>query len=151
MQNTPQSKMLSISPLCEDHRTLGRIAAGLPWRISVASSCREAERRLRRSSFSVIVCERNLPDGSWADILNFTHDCRTSPPLIVTSELADNTLWAEVLNFGGYDVLAKPFREEEVRHVLTSVEMGSRRMNSPSACRVGPQILCPEPVVLSPI
>ena len=33
---------------------------------------------------------------------------------IVTSRLADDALWAEVLNVGGYDLLLKPFRAEEV-------------------------------------
>jgi DNA-binding response OmpR family regulator len=41
--------------------------------------------------------------------------------LIVTSRFADDYLWSEVLNFGGYDVLSKPFSEEEVRHVFASV------------------------------
>ncbi len=38
-----------------------------------------------------------------------------SPPaLIVTSPAAGPRLWAEVLNLGGYDVLAQPFSTEEV-------------------------------------
>ena len=45
---------------------------------------------------------------------------RRSRFLIVTSRLADASLWAEVLNLGGYDLLAKPFNRQEVRHVLTS-------------------------------
>jgi DNA-binding response OmpR family regulator len=40
------------------------------------------------------------------------------PDLIVASRLADEYLWAEVLNLGGYDVLAKPFNAEEVRRVV---------------------------------
>ena len=36
------------------------------------------------------------------------------PMFIVTSRLADDALWAEVLNVGGYDLLLKPFRAEEV-------------------------------------
>jgi len=35
--------------------------------------------------------------------------------LIVTSRLADECLWAEALNIGAYDVLAKPFDRNEVR------------------------------------
>ncbi len=30
-------------------------------------------------------------------------------PLIVTDRLANEALWSEVLNLGGYDVVAKPF------------------------------------------
>jgi DNA-binding response OmpR family regulator len=34
--------------------------------------------------------------------------------------LADEYLWAEVLNLGGYDLLAKPFRDPEVKRVLAA-------------------------------
>jgi DNA-binding NtrC family response regulator len=34
--------------------------------------------------------------------------------LIVTSRLADDRLWAEALNLGAYDVIAKPFDASEV-------------------------------------
>ncbi len=40
------------------------------------------------------------------------------PLLIVTSRLADEYLWAEALNLGAWDVLAKPFDREEVSRVL---------------------------------
>jgi len=38
--------------------------------------------------------------------------------LVVTSRLADDALWAEVLNMGGYDVLAVPLDSEEVMRVI---------------------------------
>jgi FixJ family two-component response regulator len=46
----------------------------------------------------------------------------TPPPLIVTSRHADNRLWGEVLNLGGFDVLAKPLDEDEVRRVVESAD-----------------------------
>ena len=42
------------------------------------------------------------------------------PLLIVAAHLADNRLWAEVLNEGGHDVLAKPYRATEVLQSITS-------------------------------
>jgi DNA-binding response OmpR family regulator len=34
--------------------------------------------------------------------------------------LADERLWAEVLNLGAYDLLAKPFDVREVLHAVTT-------------------------------
>jgi DNA-binding response OmpR family regulator len=68
----------------------------------------------------VIVCERDLPDGTWKDILGDTAEFPNPPALVVTSRLADDYLWAEVLNLGGYDLLAKPFSESEVKRVLAA-------------------------------
>jgi len=41
--------------------------------------------------------------------------------------LADEVLWAEVLNLGGYDVLAKPFNSNEFIRVIS---MAWRRSKS---------------------
>jgi DNA-binding response OmpR family regulator len=41
------------------------------------------------------------------------------PPLfIVASRLADERLWAEALNLGAWDVLAKPFVADEVTRIV---------------------------------
>jgi Protein of unknown function (DUF2934) len=42
------------------------------------------------------------------------------PPLIVADCLADERLWAEVLNLGGYDLLAKPFDANGVLQVVSA-------------------------------
>jgi hypothetical protein len=39
---------------------------------------------------------------------------------VVTSRTADDYLWAEVLNVGGYDVLAQPLERDEVERVVAS-------------------------------
>jgi DNA-binding response OmpR family regulator len=120
-------RILSVSPFSEDHAALRRILDEKTFEILVASTRQEAVRRLRRASFSVVLCERDLTDGTWKDLLNHAGAGQQLPFLIVTSRLADDYLWAEVLNMGGYDVLAKPFRAQEVRHVVISA--WARRQN----------------------
>lgn len=41
------------------------------------------------------------------------------PQLIVADRLADEALWAEVLNLGRYDVPVMPFAHEEVLRVIS--------------------------------
>jgi hypothetical protein len=45
----------------------------------------------------------------------------------VFSRLADEYLWAEVLQLGGYDVLLKPFEEEEVARVALAAWLSWKR------------------------
>jgi len=45
----------------------------------------------------------------------------TPPLLIVTSRHADEYLWAEALNLGAYDVVAKPFDSHELSRVVSSL------------------------------
>jgi DNA-binding response OmpR family regulator len=66
----------------------------------------------------VLLCERDHADGNWEDILNATARLPAPPNLIVFSRLADESLWAQVLNLGGFDVLTTPFEPEEVLRVV---------------------------------
>jgi hypothetical protein len=50
----------------------------------------------------------------------FDFDSPFPPSLIVFSCLADEFLWAEVLNLGGFDVRMTPFEPEEVLRVAFS-------------------------------
>ncbi len=62
-----------------------------------------------------------LSDGHcWKDILYELQAMSDPPTLIVADRLADEALWAEVLNLGGYDLLTKPFNAREVFHALTT-------------------------------
>ena len=62
--------------------------------------------------------EANLEDGTWLDLLQLTRELRMK--LVVTDPWADARFWAEVINLGGYDVLAQPFQETEVRRLIAS-------------------------------
>jgi DNA-binding response OmpR family regulator len=115
-----QIRVLSVSPDEGDHTALLQILDQLPFVVSVAHSSQEAALCLNLEQFGIILCECNLPDGNWLDVLNRISGVAENPLLIVTSRLADVSLWAEVLNLGGYDLLAKPFSPPEVQHVLTS-------------------------------
>ena len=81
---------------------------------------RDLLEQVRRWRAAVVVTDRDLPDGSWRDILHGMQDNPQRPLLIVASRHADGHLWAEVLNLGGYDVLAKPFDALEVQRVVGS-------------------------------
>jgi DNA-binding NtrC family response regulator len=111
--------VLAVSPLAKDHQALGRIFAHSDWKISAVSSLGEAKEQLLDPSISVVICDRDLPDGSWHELLSELSGRDTPPRLVVTSAQADDQLWAEVLNRGGYDVLAQPFDPSEVFRVVS--------------------------------
>ena len=115
---------MSVSPFGDDHAALKRSLYSVQYEILTAETCEEASQILQRSLLSVVVCECILPDGTWRDLLNLTRKSPEEPLLIVSSRCADEKLWAEVLNLGGFDVVAKPFDLEELRHVLVTACLG---------------------------
>jgi CheY-like chemotaxis protein len=119
--------IVSISAAGEDHSTLHDILNDCSWCIVKSRTCKAAFARLRRQHMPVVVCESNLPDGTWRDVLDRIKTLPYQPLLIGTSRTADHRLWAEVLNSGGYNVLAKPFRESEVKQVFASLRTQGHR------------------------
>ena len=105
----------------EDERSLVReVFRECGWRLFEAPDRQRATQCLRRHPVHVVIAKSNLPDGSWREMLGHLR-CLVCPPLlIVTSHTADEQLWAEVLNIGGYDVLAQPFEREEMVRVIAS-------------------------------
>ena len=118
MPMTPVQELVLISPHEEDHSLLQSSLSGTEWNIEWAQTGQAAQRTLRRDSISVVISERDLPEGTWKDILEQLSALPHPPLLIVTSRQADNHLWAEVLNLGGHDVLAKPLLGSEVARVV---------------------------------
>jgi FixJ family two-component response regulator len=51
-------------------------------------------------------------------------------PLIVTSRIADERLWSEVLNFGGFDILVRPLDLRELERIMESALRWTREKSS---------------------
>ncbi len=113
-----ETAVVTVFPSTPVH--LREIFHGLNWRIHEAQGARDVAQFLSERRAPVILCHCSFADGNWRDLVDCLSGLPCPPRLVVTSELADDFLWAEVLNLGGYDVLAQPFRESEVVRTLTS-------------------------------
>src|ERR1043166_8590294 len=94
--------VLAVSPLPADRLRLREILSLRNWELHEASDCSEALAFLRGQSVPVLLCERNHRDGSWEDPLGAAARLRPPPNLVLLSHLADDSLWAEVLNMGRF-------------------------------------------------
>ncbi len=125
--------LLTVSLNQEDRQSLERILDRDCWTVQGARSLREATTLLRARP-SLILCEKDLPDGSWQDVFREACGLDDPPPVVVVSRHADERLWAEVLNFGGYAVLPEPFEYSEVRRVMDMALRHGRHAANYAAC-----------------
>lgn len=106
--------VLSVSPTDEDHLSLQAIFGHSNWMLFNARDLGAARSLLQQHEVAVVLCERDLLPGTWTDLLECIQSLPNAPSLIVVSRLADDRVWAEALNLGAWDVLAKPFDHIEV-------------------------------------
>jgi DNA-binding response OmpR family regulator len=104
----------------DERRLVQEVFRKCGWRLFEAPDRRRAAQCLRRHTVQVVIAKSDMPGGSWQKMLDHLRRLARPPLLIVTSRTADEHLWAEVLNIGGYDVLAQPFERDEMVRVIAS-------------------------------
>ena len=109
--------LLLVSALPSDRAEMQRIFTDSDTRLYIRTSWQEGLSFLRQNRVPVVVCDAERTATNWQRILAYSAGLPDPPSLIVSSRLADERLWAEVLNLGGYDVLYTPFNREEVLRV----------------------------------
>ncbi len=112
--------VLYITPNSRDAERMTEMLSPLPLSLAHARDLRQARNMLPDRRFSVVLTEAVLPDGWWTDVLETAREVAPGTEVIVTDPLADASTWAEVLNLGGYDMLAQPFYEPEVQRILSN-------------------------------
>jgi len=71
-----------------------------------------------QSMAPVILCDRDLPETNWREAVRSLAALPHRPVVILLSKVADEYLWNEVFRIGGFDILARPLRTEEVRRAV---------------------------------
>lgn len=138
--------VLAVFPAEEDRVTLSKIFAGSGWRLLATATLAEALLLLNTPCIGVVISECAFLDGhGWKDLFGVMQEMINPPPLVVADRLADERLWAEVLNLGAQDLLAKPFHTKEVTRAV-SVACGwhnerviaARKMSNPVERNLAP-------------
>jgi CheY-like chemotaxis protein len=111
---------LAVGEYEADRLLLHEIFRECGWRLFEARDRRRALECLERNPVQVVMAESEIRNWNWRKVLNDLRRLPVPPQLVVTSRTADDYLWAEVLNVGGYDVLAQPLERDEVERVIAS-------------------------------
>src|SRR5215469_8313628 len=118
--------VVAMLPSAEDRSSLAEIFHHWRWNLRLSESLDGSNTLLRQLKTGVVISACELPDADWRKVLHQVGCNRESLPVIVASRSTDAQLWAEVLNLGGYDVLATPFDATEVFRCVSSAWQHSR-------------------------
>ncbi len=111
---------LAVGEYETDRQLLQEIFRRCGWRLFEASDRRRALECLQRNPVQVVIAESEGRNWNWRKVLDDLRRLAVPPQLVVTSRTADDYLWAEVLNVGGFDVLPQPLASDEVERVVAS-------------------------------
>ena len=87
--------------------------------VRTAASCAEAFDLLRDDpDVTLVLTDLYLSDGNWSDVLRQVRERHANAKVVVCLRVADERLWTQVLEAGGFDALVEPYQESEVRRIL---------------------------------
>ncbi len=118
------SAVLFVSPSVEDARTLAPMLAAVGISFSHVTDLGQAKKLLECETFGTVLTEASLPDGSWKDVVGVVGRIKRKVVVVTTDLLADARFWVDVLQYGAYNVLPKPFSRREVQRVLANAVDG---------------------------
>ena len=111
--------LLSASVIEEDHTGLRRILRGTHWEVVGASTSKDAKALLQAHKAPLVICAAPLYDSGWRSWVAETCHLPEAPKLVMSSRLSGESLWAEALDLGCYDVLSWPYVASEVLRVAS--------------------------------
>ena len=110
-----KTTVIVISNDNEDHAGVDQFLPAGRWTVEHFADLRAGLKAMQQLRHCIVVTERRLPDGNWRDVLTLAGE---NARVVVTCKYADEQLWAEVLNNGGYDLLGKPFNRSEMSRIV---------------------------------
>ena len=110
--------VLSVGANATLHVYLSGLFQRFRWIVRHDTSFDDALRSIRQTATAVVVCEEQLPDGSWQGWASDVRSIPDAPELIVIGD--DRALRNEVLALGGFDALTRPLREADVVWAVAS-------------------------------
>jgi hypothetical protein len=120
--------VLSLSPSQNDHAVLERTFRSSS--LTLYPNCRltlQPSRTLastlavlRTHRIPIVLCDDDAYPEAWREILRACQLLPAPPCVIVTSRLAGDRLWMDLLNEGAFDLLSKPLNPSDVMRIIHS-------------------------------
>jgi DNA-binding NtrC family response regulator len=115
---TPRISIVALVVSDHDREVLIRISAHEPVDVHFAQSHVDAWEAMNRLNSPLILYDRDWPNGEWRTAVQTFSSSPRRSCVILASRVADDYLWQELIRCGGYDLLAKPFRADDVARSL---------------------------------
>jgi len=115
MQKIP---LLIVTSRTEDVEELRSLLRETPWELVDASRMEDPAVALKGAPVPILLFDRDTAGASWQVAMKRLIKSRRGVCVVLLSSVADQYLWDEVVQHGGFDLLTRPFRKEQVLSAL---------------------------------
>jgi FixJ family two-component response regulator len=115
MQKIP---VLIVTSRAMDVDELASILHDTAWELTDASHVEDPSTALKAAAVPILLIDRDAASESWQATLRRLIKSRRGACVVLLSSVADQYLWDEVVHQGGFDLLTRPFRKEQVLSTL---------------------------------
>lgn len=112
-----QITLLIVTSRAEDMPELLGLLRETPWELTSVPQ-EEAAAALKAAPVPILLFDRDLAGPSWRETIKRLIHSRRNACIVLLSNVADQYLWEEVVQQGGFDLLTRPFRKEQVLSAL---------------------------------
>ncbi len=117
-QSVRRTPVIALLVSQHDRQVLAGISDHAPVEVHFPESLIDGCDAVNRLSSPVILYDRDWPNADWRLAVHAFASSSQHSCVILASRVADEYLWQELIRCGGYDLLAKPFRADNVARAL---------------------------------
>ncbi len=110
-------EMLAIMKSSQDQAALANFARSNGWDLTMLNTLPEASALSAKPNTAVIILDRDLTENDWRPAVHSFAQHRPAPCIILASSVLDEYLFDEIVKQGGFDIVAKPIRPDELRRI----------------------------------
>ena len=94
------------------------------YEVTTADTVASGIERIMGESFDLVMCDLKLPDGSGLEVLGEARKRELESPFIIITAHTTPQHALEALRAGAAEYLSKPFNVEDLKLILTKLEIG---------------------------
>ena len=117
--------LLLVTSRAADVAELTEILSESQWGLTCVSRLKDAETEIKAAAAPIVLLDRDIT-ACWQDTMKRLITLRRRACVILISNVSDQYLWDEVIQHGGFDCLARPFRKEQALSTLVFALAHSR-------------------------
>jgi DNA-binding NtrC family response regulator len=101
-----------------DNVVIGELSSSRHWDVSFATACPDALALIGQTKAQILFMDRDLGGSDWREAMSAFASSSNKICIMLVSRVVDPYLWNEVVRNGGYEVLAKPLRADDVSRAV---------------------------------